>query len=72
VVDVTDPLSPFFTSPDNKTPLTPASFASGQPSPSESKSKPFGIPSLSSSQDGGTMTPKSPVINVWPITTCPI
>ena len=33
--------------PASKVPVIPASFASGHPSPSESKSKLFAIPSLS-------------------------
>ena len=40
---------PFTTFPTNKVPDTPDSLASGQPSPSESKSKLFGIPSSSTS-----------------------
>ena len=47
VVDVTAPPVPFFTEPELSVPFTPASFASGQPSPSESKSNWFGIPSPS-------------------------
>ena len=50
VVEVTAPLAPFFTAPEFKVPLTPASMASVQPSPSESKSSLFGIPSLSVSR----------------------
>ena len=49
VVDVTAPPVPFFTEPLFKVPLTPDSFASGQPSPSLSKSNRFGIPSPSES-----------------------
>ncbi len=37
----------FTTEPVVSVPVTPASFASGHPSPSESKSKLFGIPSES-------------------------
>ena len=47
VVEVTTPPVPFFTEPEVRVPFTPDSFASGQPSPSESKSKRFGIPSPS-------------------------
>ena len=50
VVDVTAPPVPFFTEPELSVPFTPASFASGQPSPSESKSNWFGMPSPSLSQ----------------------
>ena len=47
VVVATDPLLPFLIIPLFSVPITPASFASGQPSPSESKSNRLGIPSLS-------------------------
>ena len=47
VVVVIAPLTPFFTVPEFKVPLTPASIASVHPSPSESKSNLLGIPSLS-------------------------
>jgi hypothetical protein len=43
----TSPLLPFLIVPLFSVPITPVSKASGQPSPSESKSKRFGIPSLS-------------------------
>ena len=49
VVEVTAPPDPFFTEPELKVPFTPDSFASGHPSPSESKSKRLGIPSPSKS-----------------------
>ena len=47
VVEVTAPPVPFFTEPALKVPFTPDSFASGQPSPSESKSSLLNMPSLS-------------------------
>ena len=49
-VEVTFPFTPFLTEPEFKVPVTPASTASVQPSPSESKSNLFGIPSLSVSR----------------------
>ena len=49
VVDVTAPPVPFFTEPELSVAFTPASFASGQPSPSESKSNRLGMPSPSRS-----------------------
>ncbi len=49
VVDV-DPEAKLTILPVFNVPVTPASFASEQPSPSESKSSSFGIPSLSKSQ----------------------
>ena len=50
VVVTAPPLAPFFTSPVRKVPGTPASLASVQPSPSESKSNWLDKPSLSVSQ----------------------
>ena len=47
VVELTVPFAPFFTDPAFNVPYTAASFASGQPSPSESKSNRLGMPSLS-------------------------
>ena len=47
LVEVTAPPVPFLIEPELKVPVTPDSFASGQPSPSESKSNRFGIPSPS-------------------------
>ena len=47
VVFVNEPLTLLIKVPESKVPDTPASFASLQPSPSESKSNRFGIPSLS-------------------------
>ena len=49
VVLTTAPLLPFLMVPEFNVPRTPASFASGHPSPSESKSKWFGMPSASGS-----------------------
>ena len=50
VVVVVRPLTLLATLPESKLPVTPASIASVQPSPSESKSKLLGTPSLSVSQ----------------------
>ena len=50
MVDLTTPFNPFFIVPEFNVPETPVSNASVQPSPSESKSKRFGIPSLSVSR----------------------
>ena len=47
---VSDPIVPFLIDPELKEDWIFASFASGHPSPSESKSKVLGIPSLSVSK----------------------
>ena len=70
LVVLTTPFNPFFTVPVVKVPDTPASNASGQPSPSESKSKRFAIPSLSVSkskkQEAKTAKPPVPEVAVPP------
>ena len=70
VVVLTTPFNPFFTVPVDKVPETPASSASGQLSPSESKSKRFAIPSLSVSvskkQEAKTANPPVPEVAVPP------
>ena len=50
VVVVVDPVAKLTMLPVFNVPVTPASLASEQPSPSESKSNWFGMPSLSKSQ----------------------
>ncbi|MFN5422433.1 MAG: hypothetical protein ACK5AO_04125 [bacterium] len=50
VVAVVEPAVRFTILPGFKVPVTPASLASGQPSPSESKSWKFGFPSASVSE----------------------
>ena len=71
MVVLTTPYKPFFTVPVDKNPDTPASNASGQPSPSESKSKRFEMPSLSVSwskkQEANTAKPPVPDVAVPPM-----
>ena len=67
VVEVTALPVPFFTDPEDKVPVTPDSFASGQPSPSESRSKLFGIPSLSASQFVEIEIPAKPISSTSPV-----
>ena len=57
VVETVDPAERLTTLPEFKVPVIPASFASVQPSPSESKSKLFGLPSPSKSLLQPTLLP---------------